>query len=186
MAAKVSIVQTYSSANAEKKVEVIIKNYRAFMGLVDGSIDALKYHIENDIDSMRREEKGDLGVRIRSGGMPSDPTSDTAIRNILTREAIVLCDFSDHLLDGLDRKEEYIHRAFTLRDMRRDFELFNQQLGVLGEEQKAFTMILKREIDLSGLAESKGINYESAQKMIQRCKVKMKSRMVSLFNGELD
>ena len=53
---------------------------------------------------------------------------------MITREALVACDFSGDVLEGVDRQEEFKQEAFTLRTMRLDYELFNQQLGILGDE----------------------------------------------------
>lgn len=36
--------------------------------------------------------------------MTSDPTAKKAIRNVLTREALINCDFSGDVMDGVDRQ----------------------------------------------------------------------------------
>lgn len=53
--------------------------------------------------------------------------------------------------------------------MRLDYELFNQQLGILWEEEyEVFQQFIRGEKDLQAIAEDKGIVYESAQQRIHR------------------
>ena len=47
----------------------------------------------------------------------------------------IACDFSGDVLDGVDRGEEFQKEIFLLRMMRKDYELFNQQLGILDKEE---------------------------------------------------
>ena len=56
----------------------------------------------------REEIYGELGVRVQTGGMTSDPTAKHAIRNVMTRDALINCDFSGDVLDGVDHPEAYM------------------------------------------------------------------------------
>ena len=71
--------------------------------------------------------------------------SKKAIRNVMTREALINCDFSGDVMEGVDRAEEFIRDAYLLRDMRKDYELFNRQLSILGTEKETFEKYLRRE-----------------------------------------
>ncbi|MFQ9543375.1 MAG: hypothetical protein ACLR0B_16860 [Anaerobutyricum soehngenii] len=69
------------------------------------------------------------------GGMTSDPTARKAINNVITREALINCDFSGNVLDEVDQAQVYIRDAIivlvkeiwycidslTNRDLWRDF-----------------------------------------------------------------
>ena len=50
--------------------------------------------IECERESSCRQAREDFGIRVQTGGMNSNPTAGTAITNILTREALINCDFS--------------------------------------------------------------------------------------------
>ena len=89
--AEKNLIKTYMSSSFEKRVDIIIKNYTNFMGIVDGYTEGLRYMIESEKESNSRQSIGDLGVRVQSGGMPSDTTAKKAIRNVLTREALINC-----------------------------------------------------------------------------------------------
>lgn len=115
MAAIRNILNVYEKADSAKKVDIIIRYYPNFMGIVDGYTEGLRYMIENEKAYNRSKSQGDLGVRVQASGKHSDITADTAISNVLTKDAIIACDFSGDVLDGVDRGEEFQREAFLLR-----------------------------------------------------------------------
>lgn len=186
MEVKANIIKIYANADSAKKVDIIIRHYPNFMGIVDGYTDGLRYMIENEKAYNRKADHADLGVRVQSRGNYSDTTGNTAVANVITRDAIVACDFSGDVLEGVDRGDVYQNDARILRTMRQDYELFNQQLGILGkEEAEVFGEFIRGEKNLSAIAEDKGIVYESAQQRILRTKRKIKIQMVGFLNGSM-
>ena len=140
--------------------------------------------IENEKAYNRKQSRGDLGVRVQTSGMHSDITADTAINNVITKEAIIACDFSGDVLEGVDRGEEFQRDAYTLRSMRADFELFNRQLCILsGNESRIFRGYLSGEKDIGDIAEEEGIQYESAAQRVRRIKLKVRGQMVGFLEG---
>ena len=81
-----NLIRVYTGATSEKRIDIIIKNYTKFIGIVDGYTDGLRYMIECEKESSHRQSAGDLGVRVQTGGMTSDPTARKAINNVITRE----------------------------------------------------------------------------------------------------
>ena len=69
---------------------------------------------ECEKESSHRQSAGDLGVRVQTGGMTSNPTARKAINNVITREALINCDFSGNVLDGVDQAEVYIRDAYKM------------------------------------------------------------------------
>ncbi|MGN0401507.1 MAG: hypothetical protein ACI4HQ_04505 [Acetatifactor sp.] len=131
--------------------------------------------IESEKANNRKKNHGDLGVRVQTSGIYSDITADTAISNVITRGAIIACDFSGDVLEGVDCSEKYQRDAYKLRRMRADYELFNQQLSILGRnELRIFRGYLSGEKDIGEIAEKEGIQYESATQRVRRAKVKIK------------
>lgn len=179
-----NLIRVYTGATSEKRIDIIIKNYTKFIGIVDGYTDGLRYMIECEKESSHRQSAGDLGVRVQTGGMTSDPTARKAINNVITREALLNCDFSGNVLDGVDQAEVYIRDAYILRDMRKDYNLFNSQLGILGTEKETFTKYLLKEKTISDIAEDQGITYESARQQMQKIKVRMKKQVKRFMDGQ--
>ena len=85
----------------------------------------------------------------------------------------------------MDRAEEFIRDAYLLRDMRKDYELSNRQLSILGTEKETFEKYLRREKTLIDIAEEQGITYESAQQKIHRIRRKVKKQVVGFMDGEM-
>ena len=181
--AEKNLIKIYVNATSAKRVDIIIRHYTDFMGIVDGYTEGLRYMIECEKESNSRRDTGDLGVRVQTGGSTSDPTAKKAIRNVITRDAIVNCDFSGDVMDGVDRAEAYIKDAYVLRDMRKDYKLFNSQLGILGQEREMFVLFISKEKAIGDFADEQGITYESVQQRIHKCKVKMKKQVTGFMKG---
>ena len=108
--------------------------------------EGLRYMIESEKAYNRKKNHGDLGVRVQTSGIHSDITAETAISNVI-----------------------------TLRRMRADYDLFNQQLSILGRnESRIFRGYLSGEKDIGEIAEEEGIQYEFAAQRARRAKVKIK------------
>ena len=99
MAAIRNILNVYEKADSAKKVDIIIRYYPNFLGIVNSYTEGLFYMIENEKACNRSKNRGDLGVRVQTSGKHSDITADTAISNVITRDAIIACDFSGDVLD---------------------------------------------------------------------------------------
>ena len=87
-------------------------------------------------------------------------------------------------MEGVDRSEEFIRNAYLLREMRKDYELFNLQLSILGKEKESFEQYLRGEKSLVDIAEQEGITYESAKMRIHRSRLKVKNQVVSFMEGK--
>ena len=168
-----SFIRIYTGADAPKRVDIIIKNYPDFMGMVDSFTEGLRYLIETEKDNLNHSDTAELGIRVKSSGVPGNPTANKAINSVMTKEALINCDFSGDVFDGIDSPDEYIKDAFMLRDMRKDYELFDSQISILGKEKDVFRKYLKKEISIIDIAEEKGITYESAAMRIHRMKKKV-------------
>ena len=104
--AEKNLIKIYVDASSAKRVDIIIKHYTDFIGIVDGYTEGLRYMIECEKESNSHREIGDLGVRVKTSGSTSDPTAKKAIRNVMTREALINCDFSGDVMAGVNRAEE--------------------------------------------------------------------------------
>lgn len=71
-----NLIRVYTGATSEKRIDIIIKNYTKFIGIVDGYTDGLRYMIECEKESSHRQAAGDLGVRVQTGGRPVIPPQE--------------------------------------------------------------------------------------------------------------
>ena len=68
MATKANIIKVYAQADSAKKVDIIIRYYPNFMGIVESYTDGLRYMIENEKAFNRQANRGELGVRVQAKG----------------------------------------------------------------------------------------------------------------------
>ena len=181
--AEKNFVRIYVNANSSKKVDIIIKQYSHFMDIVESCTDGLQYMIQCEKESNNRHRMGELGIRVHTSGV-SDPTAKSAIRNVITREAIINCDFSGDVLEGVNRAEEFMREAYLLRDMRMDYDLFKCQLSILGPEKELFEKFLCGKMTLFDIAEEEGISYEAAKQRIYRNRTRVKNQVMNFMKSK--
>lgn len=58
-----NLIRVYTGATSEKRIDIIIKNYTKFIGIVDGYTDGLRYMIECEKESSHRQSAWDSGNR---------------------------------------------------------------------------------------------------------------------------
>lgn len=186
MAVQASIVKIYGNADPSEKIDIICRNYPNFIGIVDSYTEGLRYMIENETQYNKKSDYGELGVRVQVKGHYSDLTANVAINNITIRDALIRCDFSEGILEGVDGSEDIQKNAYILKEMRKDYDLFNSQLRILPKsEYHLFQTYLKGESDIAHIAETEGIQYESANQKLWRVKKKVKIQMMQFLNGKM-
>lgn len=182
---KNNLVHKYAKADAMDRINLIYNNFASFLGVVESRTEGLVYLIENEKATNRRHENGDLGVRVQKS-IISDPTGNTATGNVITRDALIACDFSGGVLDGTDRREAFIREALILKDMRRDYKLFNDQLNCLEEKEREIVLnYIERKKTMNELAEELCIDYYSVKKKLRRSKKKVMDLMTDYMEGRL-
>lgn len=131
---EMNLIQAYGSSSAEKRIEIIRNNYPDFLEIVDGYIEGLCYMIECERESKSHREKENPAIGMKMSCVKSSLAQKRALRNVLTREALLKCDFSGDVLDGVEKSEDYIRNVKILREMRRGYNTLKSQLGSLGME----------------------------------------------------
>ena len=117
---EMNLIQAYGSSSAEKRIDIIRNNYPDFLEIVDGYIEGLCYMINCEMESRSNKKNKKTVVRMQTNGLKSSFAQKKSIRSVITREALIKCDFSGGVLDGVDRFEDYTRVAKILREMRRD------------------------------------------------------------------
>mgnify|MGYP000845943019 FL=1 len=180
-----NFIRKYVKADSKQKVDIIFRHYSDFMGIIDGYTEGLRYMIECEKDYNHRAAKGDLGVRVQSGGSISDPTAAAAIRKVMTIEALINCDFSGDVLENVDHAEEYMKDAYVLRSMRSDYALFTGQLAILGDKRDFFEKYLRGEINLMEYATQSGIAYETAKQKTYNIRNRIRTQVVGFMDKKM-
>lgn len=178
----IEFIKEYDSANSEKRVNMLMQRYTEVPGVVKSSVDGLVYMIEEELDALWKDEKGELGVKVQNGKEPSDPTAMVAIRRIEIRNVLVQCDFSSGLLDGLEYVSSIKNMANVVKKIQKDYELFTSQLDVLGPEKEIFEMYLNQR-ELKKIATDLNISYPAVKKKIHEQRCKVKASVITFMDG---
>lgn len=171
------VIRKYEIADSGKRIDIICKYYPCFMDIVDNFIEDMEEDIKEEQDYNRRAELGDLGVRVQTSGL-SNPTQRDGVRHSALHTAILTGDFSGGELDGVSNVEEYLQDAALVRVMIDDYSKFEKRVKELvPRDKELFVAYLKQETSFMDIAESGGIQYESAKQKVRRIKVNIKEQI---------
>ena len=179
MATEAQFVRKYAEATDRKRINMIVRNYSHFAQIIDSKINGMVFLIVEEKAFQRSQSRGDLGVRVQSSTL-GDTTCNEATSKVEIKKAIENCSFPEGMLEDIDFEEEIVQDAWTIRCMRRDYELFNSMLDILDpQELEVFMAFLKKEKSIDQLAEECGILYNSADKRLNRLKERVIAEMMT-------
>ena len=188
MAAEASIVKQYEDADFSKRVDIMLDNYASFATQIEICFEGIKYRIKEDRAFTRRQEKGDLGVRVQASGT-SNPTEREALENIEIDEALKKKDFSGSIFKNVDDVEAIKREIYIMEIMRLDYQMLILQIKLLKKkDQKLLQDYLVNGMALEEIADAENVAYETIRTRIKRAKSRVKCSMVSFLdqNGRRD
>ena len=120
------LIRKYAAGDPETRVDIICKNYSNFERFIDACIDGVIYNVTEEVIYNRKQDYGNLGVRVQTSRSCGSPTESEIIRDSDIRDAIVHCKFGNGVLDqtDADHQDMYKLKALTLRNMKREYGLF--------------------------------------------------------------
>lgn len=171
--ARRNIVDRYSRATVEKRVEIILDNYATFNRILDGYEKSLSIVIRNERDFNRKKQLGDSGIRVQTSNI-SDITAQTAIENVEIQEAIHDGDWRT-ATKGSDNIFEHRLEIETISQMRDDYDIVTGQLSVLLKEEYDFYLpYINREKNCFEIAEEQGLSPEAVRMRLYRYRLIVK------------
>jgi hypothetical protein len=171
--ARRNIVDRYSRATVEKRVEIILDNYATFNRILDGYEKSLSIVIRNERDFNRKKQLGDSGIRVQTSNI-SDITAQTAIENVEIQEAIHDGDWRT-ATKGSDNIFEHRLEIETIGQMRDDYDIVTGQLSALLKEEYDFYLpYINREKNCFEIAEEQGLSPEAVRMRLYRYRLIVK------------
>lgn len=165
--ARRNIVERYSIATVEKRVEIILDNYATFNRILDGYEKSLSIVIRNERDFNRKKKLGDSGIRVQTSNI-SDITAQTAIENVTIQEAI---HDGDWLTATKGSDNIFAHRLEieTISQMRDDYDIVTGQLSALLKEEYDFYLpYINKEKNCFEIAEDEGLSLDAVRMRLHR------------------
>ena len=127
---------------------------------------------------LRSHSRDELGVRVQTSGT-SDPTFNEASTNIMIEDALKTGEISKCLLKGIKDAPIYEEDIRTISNMRMDFELLEEIIEDLSEED---SKILKQYL-IDGrlfkeIADDEGRTYEAIKKRMERIRAQIRDEIL--------
>ena len=166
--ARRNIVERYSRATVEKRIEIILDNYGSFNRILDGYEKTLSIVIRNERDYNRKRQLGDSGIRIQTSNI-SDITAQTAVENVTIQEAIHEGDWFT-ALKGADNQDKHRREIETICQMRDDYGIVTGQLSVVlqKEEYDLYLPYINGEKGCFEIAADEGLSPEAVRMRLYR------------------
>ncbi len=173
------ILQAYREADAEGRYSILMKNFVSFPKILRKLEKMTMYRIKIELEHARSKSIFELGVRVQTSGV-IDKTANEAIENLLLDEAVSTGTIAPGLLNGIDNAAGYVADIRMIRIMRLDFELLEELIEDLDEED---TRMLKKYM-LDGcffkeIADEQGKSYEAIKKRMDRIRSELKNDMIT-------
>lgn len=99
-----NLIRVYTGATSEKRIDIIIKNYTKFIGIVDGYTDGLRYMIECEKESSHRQAAG-AGKEIHGWTAGRDCIMGMTAENIAEKRCYTVKEVQEML--GISRPTVY-------------------------------------------------------------------------------
>lgn len=140
MSTKANIYKEHGKSSSKERIDLIYTSHPQFENIIKGYQSKLIYEIEAEQEYNRRNEQGELGVRIQKMGHYSDTTANQAVAHVMLEQALDCEELSDSALKDVMNKDEVIQKHRVLRMMRREYRCFNGQLQMLSKENREIIM----------------------------------------------
>lgn len=164
------IFEEYAVGTPHDRFVLIYNNYGVFENVIRSYEHSVFKQIRDEKEYNRKHRSAgieELGIRVQSGGMPSDITAKLAMTNAMIKDAIKTADFESGLLDDTDEPELHRRNILTIHMMKDDFEEFQFHLKNL--DPKAYRITIKhitKEWRGEQIAEEECLEFQSFKNIL--------------------
>lgn len=177
-----SIVGAYYRLAPKERINLIYKNYSNFPAYIEDYEAELIEMIKDIKAAARRAMLGDLGVRIQTGGLISDPTGNGAVEDVLIEKNISEGVFDFGLYGDIHETDEVRRGIAELKLMKWEYGKFCRGLKKLKPNDYAVIYpYITRAQRLVALSEELSIEFNSANMKIYRIKSKLVANITASF-----
>lgn len=180
---RANIIQQYAKADVSARVELLIKYYLTFPHLIKGYEQSLSFIIKEEKTYMRKQGRGDLGLRVQTSGT-SDITANAAIENVMIMEAIQKGNLED-VASELESRilMKYQSEIKILQDMKEDYQVLKSAFFYLDPDAcEIFEKYLRCGRHTEKLAYELDIKPETLKMQMYRTKKVLMEQTGSILN----
>ncbi len=186
MNTKAIVTVDYGKCSPAERANLIYSNYATFEVIIECFKEDLINDIESEQQYIKRQSMGDLGVRVQSSGIHSDPTLCQASNLMILDKMISDENLTEDELAELLDCDNLVYRYRTLYLMKKDYRRFKLQLGKLNPEDRMIMIpFLNKEKDYIQLSDELSITIESMRKKVYRIRKSMITELSHNLMGAL-
>lgn len=153
----------------EKACEVVTERVKDFDKVLDGQKETLIFLITCEREYNRHSQVGDIGIRVQTSEVFSDPTANDGIERYEIDKAISESKYSEEFFREIEDKEYILTKIWELKLMRLEYmQLCNKILNLDKEETYIMESYLKKRKSTYELAEEFSVEPESIKQRVYR------------------
>ncbi len=176
--AEKDILKEYRDADAEGRLDIMLGNYCTFPKLIRKLERKTHYKIKCEKEHLKSRARAELGVRIQNSKI-SKPTEEEAELNRMIEEAFETGEIDGSVLKGISNAAEYEADILTISIMRMDFELLEDFIEALEDEDvECLRAFLRKQKFIKELAADRGKTYEAMKKRMDRLRESIRDEII--------
>lgn len=161
--------EEYYKKGAKERLDFIFENYKNFDKVLDGQKETLIFLITCEREYNRHSQVGDIGIRVQTSEVFSDPTANDGIERYEIDKAISESKYSEEFFREIEDKEYILTKIWELKLMRLEYmQLCNKILNLDKEETYIMESYLKKRKSTYELAEEFSVEPESIKQRVYR------------------
>lgn len=161
--------EEYYKKGAKERLDFIFDNYKNFDKVLDGQKETLIFLITCEREYNRHSQVGDIGIRVQTSEVFSDPTANDGIERYEIDKAISESKYSEEFFREIEDKEYILTKIWELKLMRLEYmQLCNKILNLDKEETYIMESYLKKRKSTYELAEEFSVEPESIKQRVYR------------------
>lgn len=161
--------EEYYKKGAKERLNFIFENYKNFDKVLDGQKETLIFLITCEREYNRHSQVGDIGIRVQTSEVFSDPTANDGIERYEIDKAISESKYSEEFFREIEDKEYILTKIWELKLMRLEYmQLCNKILNLDKEETYIMESYLKKRKSTYELAEEFSVEPESIKQRVYR------------------
>ena len=176
--AEKDVLREYRDADAAGRLDIMLGNYGTFPKLIKKLERKTRYKIKCEKEYLKSRAREELGVRVQNSKI-SKPTEDEAVANITLDEAFMTGEIDGTILKGISNAAEYEADILTISIMRMDFELLEDFIEALEDEDvECLRAFLRKQKFIKELAADRGKTYEAMKKRMDRLRESIREEII--------
>lgn len=183
MVRRANFINDYGKAKPEQRVRMIFLNYQAFADIILGYEQKIIIRIMDEMNRARRDEVGDLGVRIQGGGAYSNPTERLGIAEVSIETAIRNNNLPEDMLVDSETADEHVRVTNILYMMRRDYKSIEASIRMYGGRDSSILEEALSGVPMMEIGDRVNMSEHYVRNMVSQMKSDIREQLANEYRN---